>query len=454
MLSDLSESLGITLVCAHVNHALRADSDEDEQFCRELSRTLGWPFVATKSDIVSEARRRQLSLEDAGRQARYAFFRTSALAHGCGRVAVGHTRNDQAETFLHRLVRGAGVTGLASVHPVLPALPTAAADPRERPANEPSLIRPLLDVGRSDILEYLRAHGLDYRIDPTNRDPRFTRNRLRHELLPQMASRHNPRIVETLAATADLVRDEDDFVRSVARTALDESTIDVNEASWVLSVETMAAQHPAIARRVIRMAVERLLCGGRDLGRRHVEHVLELLQRGKSGRELHLPSLTVARDFNELRLTRHDAGAGRDRRLGRQKGYNKYEYRVRIPARLSVREAKGTLQVHLLRSAHPPVGPGSAAAGNSVVVAVEDELSELTLRSVMPSDRFRPLGAPGMKSVARYLMEQRVAKRKRHHVPVLTRTDGEILWVVGHSISETARLSDGMRTLELDWKSE
>ena len=157
---------------AHLNHGLREAANDDEQFCRALASEMGVPFRSDRIDVRAMAARLGTSLEDAGRQARYALFERVATELGADVIATGHTRDDQAETFLLRLLRGAGPRGLAGIHPRVGRA-----------------VRPVLDCGRDELRTYLAAIGQSFREDESNRDLSIPRNRVRHELLPLLVAR-------------------------------------------------------------------------------------------------------------------------------------------------------------------------------------------------------------------------------------------------------------------------
>ena len=451
-LVELTPKLGIELIAAHLHHGLRAEADDDEAFCRELADALHLPFVAGRIDVASRAKTAGRSIEDEARRARYAFLSEQAARHVCDRIAVGHTMDDQAETFMMRLARGSGVRGLSSVYPIVKK-------------ENADIIRPLIDVRRHEILAHLEKRGLSFREDASNLDRRFTRNRLRHDVLPYVADELNPKLVETLARSAEILRDEEDFMEARARKAFTETAtatataaVGIGKAGISLSVPALHALHPALRRRLTRLAVEHVNGDTANLTSGHVADVLGLLEDGKSGREVHLPGLTVERSFDELFFTTHATRATRGRKQ-RTNGYNTYDYRLPIPAKLHITECRGLLTAHLVESVRAGDEPG-AAAGNAVDIGIEDRgiedgLSELRVRSPRASDRFRPLGAPGSKPLARYLMERKVAKGDRRHVPLVVGADAdEILWVAGHAVSERARLGAGRRRLHLEWMSQ
>ncbi|MGH9461790.1 MAG: tRNA lysidine(34) synthetase TilS, partial [Vicinamibacteria bacterium] len=208
-LAELAREHNLELRLAHLNHQLRPGSDADEAFCVEWAERLELPIATHRIDVALEARSSGCSIEEQARNSRYRFLGATAARWDCHRVAVGHTRDDQAETFLLRLLRGAGIRGLAAMGPVssLNMLPNG-------------LIRPMLDVTRSEVLAFLGSRRLPYRQDPSNEDRSIPRNSVRHETLPFLAARHNPNLVATLARTTDLLRDDEDWMEQEAARAL------------------------------------------------------------------------------------------------------------------------------------------------------------------------------------------------------------------------------------------
>jgi tRNA(Ile)-lysidine synthase len=320
---------------------------------------------------------------------------------------------------------------------------------------EEVFIRPLLEVQRREILDFLHRLGLRYRLDSSNEDRAIPRNRIRHELLPSLEKHFNPALVETLAGTADLLRDEEHWMDQEAARALRGLAREPKGAGLLLPVAQLENLHPALMRRVVRAAVKAVKGDLRGWSRRHVEDVLKLMASGKSGRRLTLPGITIGRSFGELWLRAvagapNTAGDQRSRRLGEdlpQDGYNEYEYELPVPGRLEIPEAGGVITVEESHYARLP-----RAKGTTVVLGLSRiEDARLKVRNTRPGDRFRPLGAPGTKSMLRYLMEQRVEMNRRRYVPLVV-NDDDVLWVVGHGVSELSRVGPrAQRTLQLSW---
>jgi tRNA(Ile)-lysidine synthase len=429
VLFELRDRLEIELVLAHLNHGLRAEANDDEEFCRSVAANKGLPFVSSRIDVAERARKQGRSLEDAGREARYEFLDAQADSFEARKMALGHTLDDQAETFLLRLLRGSGARGLSGMNPV-----------RTTGASARWLVRPLLEVRRADIEDYLDQKAAPFVQDPTNVDLRFTRNRIRHQELPRLTEAFNPRLSEALARSASLLREEEEWME--AETSRIFRALAEKKDSAVHLDRAALAGHPrALRRRLIRRAVQEMR-GLEGISQRHVEDVLTLVEDGQSGQEIHLPGLVVGRSFGQIRFQRRS----------REAGYNAFEYRLTIPARVRIPECSGILSAQVdeagREARRPPVG-------NAVVVGFHGSVPELRVRNPRSGDRFHPLGAPGSKPLSRYLMERRVSREWRTKTPILVRSGSgeaeEILWVVGHGVSEASRVSPGSSRLDLRW---
>jgi tRNA(Ile)-lysidine synthase len=298
VLADVAPRLGARLAgLAHLNHQLRAAADGDEACCRELAGRLGVAFDSRRVDVAAEARRRKTSVEDAARTVRYLFLGEVAAARGATCVAVGHTRDDQAETVLLRLVRGAGPVGLGGIFP-----------------RAGQVVRPLLDVRRTEVEAWLRERGQDWREDESNEDRTIPRNKVRHELLPRLIEAFGAGVVDVLARQAALSRDDAEWFDLVATETADRLVI-VDGSSVTLEQGALGALHPAIGRRVVLEALRRV-ARGRFVGFDHVEAVLALSRAGSGA--IDAPGQRVECRKGWLRFEPRTPDPGREgRRRGR-----------------------------------------------------------------------------------------------------------------------------------------
>src|SRR5438034_1603322 len=277
---------------AHFNHQLRDAADRDEAFAARLAETFGWPFVAERADVAALARRDRRSIEDAARTARHAFFACARVRLDADVVALGHTRDDQAETFLLRLLRGAGSRGLAAMHP-----------------RSGFIVRPLIDCRRRELRAYLEERHVSYVDDETNDDVAIPRNRVRAELLPLLERRFNPGIVDVLADQAELARDEWAWMESVATQLVargfqprDPGDRHPERVALRLDVPALL-DSPRALRRLILWRAMNDAAGGRAVGFEHVRAALRLLESNTSGAAIDAPGHRVQRIGATLVLT-------------------------------------------------------------------------------------------------------------------------------------------------------
>jgi tRNA(Ile)-lysidine synthase len=260
---------GFQVAAAHLDHRLRPGSGDDAAFCRALCERLDVLLHVGEADVAARVRREGGGLEQAARRERYGFLRRVQRETGAVAIAVAHTRDDQAETLLLHLLRGSGATGLGGMRP------------RVGP-----VVRPLLGLSRREVVAHLRERGLAWRDDPTNADPALLRNRVRHELLPYLEARFNPRLRGGLARTARLLAEEAAYLRARADALLDRIARPDGDA-LVLERSGLARAPAAVARVAIRQALSRAggLSGVRAV---HVERILALAGTATAG-QLPLP---------------------------------------------------------------------------------------------------------------------------------------------------------------------
>lgn len=393
-LATLAARRGFRLVAAHLDHGLRPDSGEDVVFCTDLARRLGIPIRTDRADVRSRARSDKAGLEDAARRERRAFLRAVQKVEGAAAIVLAHTRDDQAETLLLRLLRGAGSTGLAAMR-----------------ARAGDIVRPMLGVSRADVLAHLAARGLPWREDATNADPAFLRNRVRHELIPYLESRFNPRIRAGLAREAGLLADEDQTLEAAAL-RLTETIVRADDDGVTLTRAGLRAAPRALARRVVRQALAR--AGGLSgVSAHHVERLLDLAASDRpSGRSLALPGGRTAHfRFGVVHIGPSTRPMG------------PFAYPLDVPGRV---ELPHGFALEVLAATGPSDVEAGSEGRNAVVAAPRDE--PLLVRTRRPGDRVSWHGRE--VSLKRFLIERRVPADERPGLPLLA-AGSRVLWVPG-----------------------
>jgi tRNA(Ile)-lysidine synthase len=290
-LHSLAGELGLELVLGHVHHGLRgADADADLEAVRALGARVGAPVLedrlAPGALRGSGPSRSRLTLQEAARCARYCALEAQAERAGAERIATGHNRDDQAETVLLRLLRGAGPEALGGI-------PERSPDGR--------IVRPLLGVGRSEILEHARASGLSWREDASNESRSYARNRLRHDWLPGLEEAFNPRLLRAVADLAEAVRRDGEWIAASVESEAKRWTKQEGEALWI-SPAPWSELPEGLARRVVRHALRRA-GAGRDLSRPHLLRTLAFLRSARPGTAIELPGgLALSRERAAFRL--------------------------------------------------------------------------------------------------------------------------------------------------------
>ena len=256
LLRDLSKHGGFSVVAlAHINHQLRPESARDEQFCREFAAQINVPIHVEAVDVRSYATSQRLGIEDAARRLRYESLRRCALESRADRVAVGHTRDDQAETFLLKLIRGAGMTGLGAIYP-----------------QRGDIIRPLLEVSRAELREYLEGSGQRWVEDDTNADIKNPRNRIRHRVLPELNQTAGADTTYAIARAAGLVREDSQWLNELADRRFNALARETPHGVDI-DVAALDEEPPPVQRRVLLRAL-RMVGDGREIGLEHVESAL------------------------------------------------------------------------------------------------------------------------------------------------------------------------------------
>ena len=273
----LSSEYGLRLTTAHLNHGLRgAEAQREEEFVKDLCAGMGISCLCKTVDIGMLQKGRGMSLEQIGREERYSFLNEAVETCGAGKIATGHHRDDQAETVLMNLLRGCGPEGLKGIPPM----------------REGRIIRPLLHVGRVEILAFLNREGLRYMTDSSNLNPLFLRNRIRHELMPELAQKYNPGIVEALSQTAEIIRKEDDYLRIAVRQILSRWGVFPGAGEIRLPIPALLDLHEALQVRVIKCLLEAAVKPGCGIAYRHVEAVQAFARKPRSRpASLDLPGL-------------------------------------------------------------------------------------------------------------------------------------------------------------------
>jgi len=417
---EVRRDFHLTLVVAHLDHGLRAESGEERSFVRKAAAGLGIPFVSRRVDVRAQQKRGGFTLQEAAREARYAFLLETSKTQKGTRIALGHTADDQAESVIMRFLRGSGTRGLSGIPPVRGGI----------------IIRPLIEVWREEVESFLRERKVTYLTDPSNRSLHFLRNRVRHELLP-LLQQYNPRFRQMLVQMADLFRAEEQFWEKILEERFPLLVRNRKKDSITLDIPSLAGQPLPLRLRSFRHAIEKVLGHLRRVGFSHILTIENVVQNPEPNKSLQLPQgLCVVKAYQALTISRS------------KEEVIPFEHSVPGPGYVEIPEiGRG------MRFAVQTDSPRGRPENSSGVAWLDFDPIDfpLTIRSFRPGDRFQPLGMEGEKKVKDLFIDYKIPTIQRKRTPLLFKED-RLLWVVGVRIDHRARLKPGtQRVLRVEF---
>jgi tRNA(Ile)-lysidine synthase len=418
LLVKLRDELRLHLEVAHLQHGIRgAEAREDARFVAVLADQFGLPFHLREVSVPEiRAAAGKGNLEALARHERYRFFAEVTCARGLGKVATAHTLDDQAETVLMRFLRGSGIKGLGGMAP-LQVMESIGDESLKL-----TVVRPLLETSKAEIINYLTQKNQLYRLDRSNQDRTYLRNWVRLELLPKIRERVDSRLGERLGQQAELLRDEDVLLGELARRKLSE----ISNADG-LGRDALLAEPVALQRRLLRLWIEATRGNLRGLDFVHIDELLRLIKVGPPQARLAIPGgWELAREYDVVKMLRRFGPIEREC----------YSYAFTVGSTLQIPEAGRELQGEIVK---PPLAELPADLSEAVFDAAC--LNEpLTLRNFRRGDLFKPLGMTGHKKIKDLFIDNKVALSVRAKLPLLL-LGQEIIWVPGYGRSRIARVS-------------
>jgi len=414
LLDLFSKERGLTLIAGHFNHGLRGEeSDDDEAFAGERARAYGITFRAGRADTAGESKRRGVGIQEAARDLRYAFL--NGLRKGAGRIATAHHADDNAETILLHLFRGTGVQGMSGI-----------------PVEREGIIRPLLFADREEIEEYARNEHIPFRTDSSNAKDGYTRNAVRHHVLPLLKELVSPSVVANINRSGDNFRALAAYLKEETGRVLEACTAGRSAGGLRLSIPGLMEEPLILRQHAILAAVEEI--SGERPGSERVAAVLGLLEN-EPGTVVTVHGRTEAvRDRSEILIRRHAEAEGFSISVDTGREYAVGGFRF-SSALVAAREP---------------------SAGRETEFADADRtgLDGLTLRSWREGDSFTPLGMSGRKKLSDFFVDERIPLERKHRIPVLLTAGGEVVWVCGMRLDDRFKITPATRrVLRLEFRS-
>jgi tRNA(Ile)-lysidine synthase len=430
ILLELAPRLSLRLGVAHLNHCLRRnDSDKDAQFVETLARKFDLPCYIHKKDVRNYQIKNRLSLEEAARSVRYEFLNNIAKTKGYNRIAIGHHSDDNAELVLMNLFRGSGTLGLSGIPPV----------------RGDKIIRPLIQVGRSELVEFLDQNNLKYVSDASNKDTRYLRNRVRHNLIPLLKTDYNPKISEILNRLSSIIKSEEEWLEDMVCPFFEKAVLHTQEDHIILFIQMVNRYPEALQRRIIRMAIQKIKGNLRRIRFVNIDSVIDLLRKVSAYGNIDLPDrIRIQKNRDKLYIFKeknalHDLAFKSD-----PSGTIIFEYKIEKLESVFIKEIQAHIRFTEMGIENVP---DYRNTGQYTNFFDKDILRfPMVLRNVRPGDTFKPLGVGGTQKVKKFFIDKKVPRNERIKCPILL-SGGKIVWVIGHRIDESVRVRPSTRNV-------
>lgn len=400
LLNGIKEKYNLKLIAVHVHHGLRGnEADRDMEFCKEMCENLEIEMKVHLFDVQEESKKRKLTVEETGREVRYEVFFDVLNSEGGTKIAVAHNQNDQAETVLMRLFRGTGIKGLSGIK-----------------VKRECIIRPLLFVSRREIEEYCEREGIAYRVDKTNYEIEYTRNYIRHDIIPRIQECCNESIIQTLSRTAAIMSEEEQFLHSMTQEALCKISKIENDKTYV-SIDDFKVYDIVLQKRMLREICHRY--NKTNITSTHIESIISLLEKS-SGKMINLPqNLKVLMEFKNLCIYKQT------------ENYSKYCYNLVLNEEIFIKEEG----IYLFASPQPVEDKGTCKG----VFNYDIIQNGVHVRNRKEGDRIN-----GNKKLKDWFIEKKFSYDERERQMLLT--DGQnILWIVGELFSDSYKVSSNTK---------
>ena len=421
-LHRLQDHYQLTLWVAHYDHRLRGEeSDKEAAFVRTRAKELGIGLIGESDD--GSLLLRHNNLEEMARRRRYRFFRRVASELGAQKVALGHTANDQAETFFLWVFRGAGTKGLGGIPPV----------------REGFFIRPLIEIERREIKTFLQKEGISWLDDSSNQKQEHLRNRIRQTLIPKLLAEFDPNLIEKVRRTTEIVRDEECLLEALSIEKFKALSRQGKEGELCFEISELQELPIALKRRIIRHAIREAKGTLRRIHFAHMEAVLDILKSRAPNLRISLPGgLQVLKEYEQLKFCEEAQGKVRFR----------HEFNA-LPAEIWIPELNCGIQIKVSQwdSKRSPRAEGACA-----FIDFDTLRFPLIVRSWEEGDRFQPLGMTGQKKVKDFFMDVKLPRRERERIPIVLFGD-MVSWIGGQRIDDRVKVTDSTKKiLELDMR--
>ncbi|WP_333860207.1 tRNA lysidine(34) synthetase TilS [Clostridium sp.] len=424
ILHVLKKRLGITLYAAHVNHCLRGEEgDEDEKYVKKICESLSIEVKSLKINVDLIAKEKKISCESAGREVRYNFFQQLKENLKAQKIAIAHNANDQAETVLMRIMRGTGLQGLTGINPI----------------RDNIFVRPLICTTRDEIEKYCDNNNLQPRIDRTNLETIYSRNKIRLELIPYIQDNFNRDIITALNRLSDIIKIDNDYLNYISRERF-KKYCEIKTQKVIIFKEAFM-EDKAVLVRIIRMSLEAVEGNLKDIEKIHILSIMDV-QKCSTGKKIMLPhNLVALNDYGNIVVKKY---------MEKSEKNCEVQYELQMGFN-DISDIKSKIYINLTELKDYKYHKISRFVQHFDYDKIK---GRITLRNRRKGDKFIPLGMIGSKKLKSLFIDLKISKDKRDKIPLICFGDN-IAWIVGYRISELFKVDKNTKNiLAIKFESE
>jgi len=424
VLLSFKKRYNLSFFIAHLDHMLRGkESDEDVNFVKNLAQELGLPCEVKSCNLTEIARKEHLTLEEAAREHRYKFYLETVKKFKTNKIALGHNVDDQVETVLMRFLRGSGLEGLIGIPPV-----------------RGKIIRPLIECSREEIEEYCKENKIGYRVDSSNKEVVYFRNKIRLELLPLLSKDYNKNIKDTILRLRSIISEVSAYLNQETELLFKEIVRKGNSEVAIIDLKKFTSLPLALKRRIIRKSIEVVKGNLYTISFRHNNEILELTEYQLGEKEIYLPdNLRAKKIYNKIIIYKKRISKDRTEEIP-----TPWEYDILIPGKTEIKSLSIKVEIKTLDSAEIKSSlyfNRKKSKGEFLEFIDYNKVKlPLKLRNRRSGDRFYPLKMKGLKKVKDFFIDNKIPKSHRDSIPILADSEDQIIWIVGMRLDNRVKV--------------
>jgi len=437
ILLSFKKRYNLSFFIAHLDHMLRGkESDEDVNFVKNLAQELGLPCEIKSCNLAKITRKEHLTLEEAARKYRYKFFLETARKFKTNKIALGHNADDQVETVLMRFLRGSGLEGLMGIPPV-----------------RGKIIRPLIECSRTEIEEYCKENKIEYRVDSSNKEVVYFRNKIRLELLPLLSKSYNKNIKDIMLRLRSIISEVSAYLNQETELFFKEVVRRESPEMVIIDLKKFTSLPLALKRRIIRKSIEVVKGNLYSISFRHSNEILKLTEYQLGEKEIYLPDNLMAKKiYNKIMIYKKRISKNQTEEMP-----TPWEYDILIPGKTEIKSLGIKVEIKILDSTDIKsflYFTRKKSKGKFLEFIDYNKVKlPLKLRNRRSGDRFYPLKMEGLKKIKDFFIDNKIPKGYRDLIPILVDSEDQIIWVMGMRLDDRVKInSDTKKVLRVKTK--